>query len=121
MKQKLVEPRLVEFFHRKAEKTQTPISGTFELSTLCNMDCRMCYVKMTKQQQQNISRLRTNEEWLSLARQAREEGMLFLLLTGGEPFLVEKFKDLYIELHKMGFCISINTNGTIFKLNLIVV
>ena len=48
MKQKLVEPRLVEFFHRKEEKTQTPISGTFELSPLCNMDCRMCYVKMTK-------------------------------------------------------------------------
>lgn len=112
MKQKLVEPRLVEFFHRKAEKTQTPISGTFELSPLCNMDCRMCYVKMTKQQQENISRLRTNEEWLNLAKQARDEGMLFLLLTGGEPFLVENFKDLYIELHKMGFCISINTNGT---------
>ena len=72
----------------------------------------MCYVKMTKQQQENISRLRTNEEWLNLAKQARDEGMLFLLLTGGEPFLVENFKDLYIELHKMGFCISINTNGT---------
>ncbi|WP_455543003.1 radical SAM/SPASM domain-containing protein [Intestinibacter sp.] len=112
MKQRLVEPGLVEFFHRKAEKTKTPISGTFELSPLCNMDCRMCYIKMTKEKQESINRLRTNEEWIELAKQAREEGMLFLLLTGGEPFLVKDFKELYIELHKMGFCISINSNGT---------
>ena len=112
MKQKLIEPRLVEFFHRKAQITETPISGTFELSPLCNMDCRMCYVKMTKSQQEGISRLRTNEEWIELAKQARDEGLLFLLLTGGEPFLVGNFKELYIKLHEMGFCISINTNGT---------
>lgn len=112
MKQKLIEPRIVEFLHKKAERTGTPISGTFELSPLCNMDCRMCYIKMTKEKQESISKLRTKEEWLELARQAREEGLLFLLLTGGEPFLVKDFKELYIELHKMGFCISINSNGT---------
>ena len=67
---------------------------------------------MSKEKQESIARLRTNEEWLNLAKQARDEGMLFLLLTGGEPFLVKNFKELYIELHKMGFCISINTNGT---------
>lgn len=119
MKQKLIEPRIVEFLHKKAERTGTPISGTFELSPLCNMDCRMCYIKMTKEKQESISKLRTKEEWLELARQARDEGLLFLLLTGGEPFLVEDFKDLYIELHKMGFCISINTNGTMIDENII--
>lgn len=119
MKQKLIEPRIVEFLHKKAERTGTPISGTFELSPLCNMDCRMCYIKMTKEKQESISKLRTKEEWLELARQARDEGLLFLLLTGGEPFLVEDFKDLYIELHKMGFCISINTNGTMIDENVI--
>ena len=72
----------------------------------------MCYIKMSKEKQESIARLRTNEEWLNLAKEARDEGMLFLLLTGGEPFLVKNFKELYIELHKMGFCISINSNGT---------
>ena len=112
MKQRLVEPMLTEYLHRKASITKTPISGTFELSPLCNMDCKMCYIKMSKEKQESIARLRTNEEWLNLAKEARDEGMLFLLLTGGEPFLVKNFKELYIELHKMGFCISINTNGT---------
>ena len=109
MKQRLVEPMLTEYLHRKASITKTPISGTFEL---CNMDCKMCYIKMSKEKQESIARLRTNEEWLNLAKEARDEGMLFLLLTGGEPFLVKNFKELYIELHKMGFCISINSNGT---------
>lgn len=112
MKQKLIEPRLTEYLHMKASKTKTPINGTFELSPLCNMDCKMCYIKMSKEKQESIARLRTKEEWIELAQKAKEKGMLFLLLTGGEPFLVKDFKELYIELHKMGFCISINSNGT---------
>lgn len=112
MKQKIVESRLVEYIHRKASITKTPISGAFELSPLCNMDCKMCYIKMSKEKQESIARLRTNEEWIELAQKAKDKGMLFLLLTGGEPFLVKDFKELYIELHKMGFCISINSNGT---------
>mgnify|MGYP001157719689 FL=1 len=112
MKQKLIEPRLTKYLHLKASITKTPISGTFELSPLCNMDCKMCYIKMSKEKQERITRLRTKEEWIELAQKAKEKGMLFLLLTGGEPFLVKDFKELYIELHKMGFCISINSNGT---------
>ena len=112
MKQKLIEPRLTEYLHRKASRTKTPISGTFELSPLCNMDCKMCYIKMSKEKQESIARLKTKEEWIELAQKAKEKGLLYLLLTGGEPFLVKDFKELYIELHKMGFCISINSNGT---------
>ena len=92
MKQRLVEPMLTEYLHRKASITKTPISGTFELSPLCNMECKMCYIKMSKEKQESIARLRTKEEWLNLAKEARNEGMLFLLLTGGEPFLVKDFK-----------------------------
>lgn len=112
MKQKIVESRFTEYLHRKASITKTAISGAFELSPLCNMDCKMCYIKMSKEKQESIARLRTKEEWIELAQKAKEKGMLFLLLTGGEPFLVKDFKELYIELHKMGFCISINSNGT---------
>lgn len=53
----------------------------------------------------------TSEQWLSVARAARENGMLLLLLTGGEPLLRSDFVYLYEEFAKMGFIISINTNG----------
>ena len=35
------------------------------------------------------------------------------LLTGGEPLLFPGFKELYIELQKMGMILTINTNGTL--------
>lgn len=53
------------------------------------------------------------EEWLDLAHEMRNAGVMFLLLTGGEVFLYPDFKRLYIELYKMGFIITINTNGTL--------
>lgn len=39
--------------------------------------------------------------------------MLFLLLTGGEPFLRKDFRQIYTELKKLGLLISINTNATL--------
>ena len=39
--------------------------------------------------------------------------MLFLLLTGGEPFLYPEFRKLYMGLRKMGMILTINTNGTL--------
>ena len=115
MEKQFLKPSLIDKLHMKAEKTKSPINGTFELSPLCNMDCKMCYIKITKEEQESIAKLKTNEEWISIAEEAKKEGLLFLLLTGGEPFLVKDFKDLYIKLYKMGFYISINTNGTMIN------
>lgn len=70
----------------KAEKSGIPLSGTFELTPVCNFSCRMCYVRKTAEEVRNSSRpMRTLEQWLALAREARDAGMLYLLLTGGEP------------------------------------
>lgn len=106
-------PDMVQYLHRKAGRAGIPLSGTFELSPLCNMDCRMCYVKMTPEDMKRSGgRQRTVEEWIELAREAQKAGMLFLLLTGGEPFLWKDFRKLYTELKKLGLVITINTNAT---------
>lgn len=107
-----VEPRLTEYLHIKASQARIPLSGTFELTPVCNMACRMCYVRMAKDEQEAIRPLRTAKEWLELAETAKEKGMLYLLLTGGEPFLYPEFRMLLPELHRMGLVISINSNGT---------
>ena len=108
-----VEPQISEFLHIKAAFARIPLSGTFELTPLCNMNCKMCYVRMSKNEQEAIRPLRSAEEWISLAAQAKEAGMLYLLITGGEPFLHPEFRQIMTELHKMGFIISINSNGTL--------
>lgn len=90
-----------------------PINGSIELLPLCNMNCGMCYVRLSREEMERQGRLRTAEEWLAVARQMRDAGTLFLLLTGGEPLIYPEFKPLYIALRKLGFLLTINTNGTL--------
>lgn len=108
-----VEPRISEFLHRKAIKMKIPLSGTFEITPVCNMDCKMCYVRMSKKEQEAIAPLRSAAEWIELGEQAKKAGMVYLLITGGEPFLRDDFREIMTAFHKMGFIISINSNGTL--------
>ena len=106
--------RLTDHLYSKASRLRIPISGTFELSPVCNFDCRMCYVrKSQKEVAQSPRKILSLEEWRKIAVEAREAGMLYLLLTGGEPFLWPDFWTFYDELIDMGFVISINTNGSL--------
>lgn len=116
---KPVEPMIMTHLFKKASKLRIPLSGAFEISPECNMSCKMCYAKLTKDQMSKTGRKRTVEEWLDLARQAKEEGLLYILITGGEPFLQPDFKKLYFGLKKMGFVISINSNGTLINEDII--
>ncbi len=109
-----MKPQTVtDYLYAKAAQQKIPLGCTFELSPVCNFSCKMCYVRKTPGQiAAEGKRLRTADEWLALAKQCKEAGVLYLLLTGGEPFLYPGFKELYIALHKMGFVLSINSNGT---------
>ena len=107
-----VEPKLSRYLHHAAAKRGVLLSGTFELSPCCNMDCRMCYVRKTRREVESEGGEIPRGKWLSLAEECRKAGTLFLLLTGGEPFLYPGFRELYQELSKMGFMVSMNTNGT---------
>lgn len=97
----------------QARRTRTPANGSIELLPLCNMNCDMCYVRLSREEMEAKGRLRTADEWLEIGRQMKDAGVLFLLLTGGEPFLYPDFRRLYLELRKMGMIITINTNGTL--------
>ena len=110
---KVIEPQMLKILHTKASAQGVPLSGTFELSPCCNMNCRMCYVRKSREEVLMAGGERSVEQWISLAEEAYRSGMLFLLLTGGEPFLYPDFRKLYEELSSMGIVLSINTNGTL--------
>lgn len=105
-------PDLMNYLYERAGSRGIPLGGTFELTPVCNMNCRMCYIRMSEEQMKEKGGLKSAEEWLSLAEQAKSEGMLFLLITGGEPLIYPDFKRLFTSLKKMGLFVSINTNGT---------
>lgn len=53
--------------------------------------------------------------WLNLAKDAAECGLLYPLLTGGEPFLHPEFSQILSGMLKMGLQVSINSNGTLIN------
>lgn len=108
-----MEPRLSEYLHGKGIRLGLPISGTFELTARCNFDCKMCYVHL-QNAAELLPRELTADQWLSIAREARDAGMMFLLLTGGEPLIRKDFPYLYTELVKMGLLLSVNTNASLY-------
>ena len=96
----------------KAKETRTPLIGIFELTGRCNLSCRMCYVRRAPNDKSAIASELSTERWLDLGRQAADEGLLYLLLTGGEPFIRPDFFEIYEGLRELGIQISINTNAT---------
>lgn len=99
--------------NRKCAALGIPANGIFELTPRCNLQCKMCYVRLTPAQMAPLGRELTAEEWLYIAQEAKDAGLTFLLLTGGEPTLRSDFPVIYENLAQMGFSISINTNGTL--------
>lgn len=113
MAEEYVESRISRFLHSKASKKGIPLSGTFELTPCCNLSCRMCYVRKPMEEVSAEGGLVPAEKWIELGWAARDAGMLYLLLTGGEPLTRPDFKEIYTALRKMGLVVSINTNGTL--------
>lgn len=101
-----------DFVCRAGVQKRIPVSGIFELTPRCNLACKMCYIRMSPEEQKAVGRELTTEEWLTVGRQAVKAGMIYLLLTGGEPMLRPDFCLLYEELIQMGLVLSVNTNGT---------
>jgi sulfatase maturation enzyme AslB (radical SAM superfamily) len=77
---------------------------------LCNLNCRLCYTKKSK----NIL---TNSQILSFVRRYQQYVKLkSILFCGGEVFTLKNFPRLINKLQSMGIFISIITNGTIDRL-----
>ena len=104
---------LKERLSEKAAINRVPLMSAFELLPVCNLNCKMCYVRKSMSEVKRTGGLKDAAWWLNLAAQARDEGMLFPLLTGGEPFLHPQFFEILEGLIGMGMQPSINSNGTL--------
>lgn len=50
-----------------ATEKKVPLYGVLELLPLCNLNCDMCYVRMSREEMEEVGRLRTMEEWTKTA------------------------------------------------------
>lgn len=102
----------------KAFAEAIPISGTFELTPRCNFDCQMCYVHLKEERIPLYGKELTAEEWLRVAREAKEAGTAWLCVTGGEPLMHPEFPIIWKELCQMGFFITLQTNASLIRGNM---
>lgn len=104
---------LEQIWYEKAAVNHTPINAILELTPLCNMNCEMCFVRLSPEEMKKKGRLRTSDEWIALGKEMLDAGTLFVLLTGGEPLLHPGFREIYTALKQMGMILTVNTNGTL--------
>ena len=93
----------------KAYHSAIPVSNMFELTPLCNLDCRMCYVHL--QDPSVKDRMLTGDQWISIFAEAIACGMISAILTGGEAMTHPDFWRLYAYLSEQGISLSVKTNG----------
>ena len=103
---------LSRYLDSRAREKGIPIYGQFELTPLCNLDCRMCYVHLNREQLAGKPILPV-DTWKDLMKQACEAGMLHATLTGGECLTYSGFEELYLFLQNLGCDVSIMTNGAL--------
>ena len=116
MNKKSTEPYISTYLHTKGRRLGLPIAGNFELTARCNFNCPMCYVHLTTEQLEKSGRKELSaEQWLKIAKDARDKGMIFVLLTGGEPLVRKDFFEIYRGMKELGLLISINSNGSMLR------
>lgn len=113
-KQKKVE----EFLYLKARVKKIPFAGSFELTPLCNLDCKMCYVHLSKGQVKN-EQLVSTEQWIDIIRQAVDAGMMYADITGGECLTHPGFKEIYKYMYSRGVRITVLSNGALIDKELV--
>ena len=111
MNRTMSEPQMSSYLHARGRQLGMPIAGNFELTARCNFRCPMCYVHQEGNEQREL----TAGQWIGLAREAADRGMVFALLTGGEPFLRRDFFEIYHAMKEMGLLVSINSNGSMLS------
>ncbi len=98
-----------------ASEKKQPLHATIEITPLCNMDCNMCYVRLTKSEAKQRGHILSALEWLQIGEEIKQAGVLFITITGGEPLLHPEFKEIYLGFRKLGMIITLNTNGTLIN------
>jgi radical SAM protein with 4Fe4S-binding SPASM domain len=101
-----------EQLHAKVSQQRLPLKGSLEVTLRCNVRCAHCYLPLAQRAGPRQGEL-TLAEIQRILSEVADAGCLWLLLTGGEPFLRRDFLDIYDFAKRKGFITSIFTNGTL--------
>ena len=95
----------------KMKGKRVPLSFDLEVTARCSADCRHCYINLPAGDPAAKGAEMTAKEILGIARQAADLGVMWCLVTGGEPLLRDDFEEIYLGLKRMGLLVSVFTNA----------
>ncbi len=95
----------------RATRARVPMSAGLELTRRCNLHCRHCYLgnqtrMVDVQERDTESVIRSLDEWA-------EAGVLFLMITGGDPMMRRDFSVIYRHAVEQGMLVTVFCNGTL--------
>lgn len=93
----------------KAYEERVPMCCTLELTKRCNFNCVHCYLKDNHNAEMFL------EDAKNVIREIRDNGTLFLNLTGGEIFTYKYFDEIYQFAYESGMIISLLTNASLLS------
>ena len=102
--------RVRRYIQFKAREEHAPVCGTFELTPLCNLSCKMCYVRLDREQMGSRDVLPV-EAWIHIIDQAVGAGLMYATITGGECLTYDGFKELYLYFRSRGVEVDLLSNG----------
>lgn len=92
---------------------RVPMTGTFELTHRCNLNCKMCLFRHSDEETSRLMEQELSaEQWEQIAKQAADAGTVSLLLTGGEAMMRADFPEVYERIYQQGFYLTLYTNAT---------
>ncbi len=104
---------------KRALEHRRPLSFDLELTSRCNHNCSHCYNNLPEADAEARRTELSVEEIRDIASQAASMGVLWCLVTGGEPLVREDFPEIYLILKNMGFLVSVFTNATLLTPELV--
>jgi radical SAM protein with 4Fe4S-binding SPASM domain len=90
-----------------------PLSFDLELTARCMNDCRHCYINLPAGDAEARRRELTLAEIERIAGEAVSLGVVWCLITGGEPLLREDFPEVYTALKRKGLVVSVFTTAQV--------
>lgn len=112
----ITQKTINRFLEHKAREKRIPLIGLFELTSYCNLDCKMCYVHLDNIEHNPKGQLSV-KTWKGLMADAYEAGMRQAKLSGGECLTHPGFDELYLFLEEKKTKINIASNGLLMDKN----
>jgi len=109
----LTNKEYLEEFNRKVLRMRLPVSGSFELTSQCNLACVHCYLGPGLHERDRCGNEMKTARILSLLDEITEAGCLRFLITGGEPLIRKDFPEIYRHAKTNGLLVTVFTNGTL--------